>query len=51
MKKVFVGNDKGLVFQINYKTSELESVFKCHNLPIFSIKCNPAYVCTGSEDG
>lgn len=51
MKKVFVGNDKGLVFQINYKTSELESVFKCHNLPIYSIKCNPAYVCTGSEDG
>lgn len=50
MKKVFVGNDKGMVFQINYKSAELEAVFKCHNSSITSIKCNPAYVATGSED-
>jgi len=50
MKKVFVGSDKGMVFQVNYKSAELEAVFKCHNAAILSIKCNPAYVATGSED-
>lgn len=50
MKKVFVGNDKGMVFQINYKTAELEGVYKCHDGPVRSIKCNPAYVVTGSDD-
>lgn len=42
MKKLFVGSDKGLVFQVNYKTAELEGVFKCHAGPVRSLKCNPA---------
>jgi hypothetical protein len=39
-----------MVFQINYATTELESVFQCHNAPIMSLVCNVGCVVTGAAD-
>lgn len=50
LQQVLVGSDKGFIFIIDYTTTELKGVFKCHNMPIRAIKCTSAYVATGSDD-
>lgn len=49
--KVFVGSDKGSIFQIACNNQELEAVYKIQNAAILSLSVNEAFCATGSEDG
>jgi len=50
IQQVLIGSDKGFIFIVDYQTTILQGVFKCHNMPIRSISCTSAYVATGSDD-
>jgi WD40 repeat protein len=50
IQQVLIGSDKGFIFIVDYQTTSLQGVFKCHSMPIRSIACTSAYVATGSDD-
>ncbi|CAG9312063.1 unnamed protein product [Blepharisma stoltei] len=50
LKRVFVVNNQGLLFQINYRTLELEGVLQLHDAGIHSIVVSEGFCVTGSKD-
>lgn len=50
VRKVYVGSQQGLLFQVNYHTHELEEVFKLHEGGICSIALSTGFCVTGGED-
>lgn len=50
LKRVFVGNNQGLIFQVNYHNKELEGVFQIHDGAIRSVVVTEAFCVTGSQD-
>jgi WD40 repeat protein len=50
LKRVFVGNNQGLIFQVNYHNKELEGVFQIHDGAIHSVVVTEAFCVTGSQD-
>lgn len=49
--RVFVGSQKGCVFQISCSTQELEAIYKIQDTAILSLCVNDAFCATGSLDG
>lgn len=49
--RVFVGSNKGCIYQVSCNTQELEAIFKIQDSPILSICVNDAFCVTGSQDG
>ncbi|MCQ2816953.1 MAG: WD40 repeat domain-containing protein [archaeon] len=49
--KVYIGSDKGSIFQIACNSQELEAVYKIQNAAILSLAVNEAFCATGSQDG
>jgi WD40 repeat protein len=50
-KRLFVGSNKGCIFQISATSQELEAIFKIQDQAILSLKLNDAFCATGSLDG
>lgn len=51
IKRVYVGSQNGLLFQINYQTRQLEEVYKLHdNCAITSVAVSAGFCVTGGED-
>lgn len=50
VKRVLVGSKHGYLYQVNYDTRQLESVFKIHDLSICSISVSAGFCVTGSQD-
>ncbi|CAG9320539.1 unnamed protein product [Blepharisma stoltei] len=50
LKRVFVVNNQGLLFQINYISLELEDVLQLHDSAISSIAVSEGFCVTGSRD-
>jgi WD repeat-containing protein 90 len=50
IKRVLVGSKHGYLYQVNYDTRQLESVFKIHDLSICSISVSAGFCVTGSQD-
>ena len=50
VKRVLVGSKHGFIYQVNYDTRELQSVFKIHDLSICSIAVSAGFCVTGSQD-
>jgi WD40 repeat protein len=49
--RVFIGSNKGCVFQVSCNTQELEAIYKIQDSAILSICVNDAFCATGSLDG
>jgi len=49
-KRLFVSTASGALFQINYQTRTLETIYKLHSGPIYSISVNEGFCVTGSGD-
>ncbi len=48
IRRVYVGTQTGLLFQVNYNTHELEEVYKLHdNSAISSVCLGPKFCVTG----
>lgn len=50
LKRIFVVSNQGMLFQINYETTELEGVLQLHDLGINAIIVTEGYCVTGSDD-
>lgn len=51
IRRVYVGSQNGLLFQINYENHQLEEVYKLHeNSAITSIVLSAGFCITGGED-
>lgn len=50
VKRVLVGSKHGYLYQVNYDTRQLESVFKIHDLSICSLAVSAGFCVTGSQD-
>ena len=50
LKRVFVVSNHGMLFQINYETTEIEGVMQLHDSRINSIVVTEGYCVTGSDD-
>lgn len=50
LKRVFVVSNQGMLFQINYETTDLEGVLQLHDCSINSIVVTEGYCVTGSDD-
>lgn len=50
VKRVLVGSKHGYLYQVNYDSRQLESVFKIHDLSICSISVSAGFCVTGSQD-
>jgi WD40 repeat protein len=50
LKRIFVVSNQGMLFQINYESTELEGVLQLHDSAINSIMVAEGYCVTGSDD-
>lgn len=50
LKRIFVVSNQGMLFQINYESTDLEGVLQLHDSAINSIMVAEGYCVTGSDD-
>jgi len=50
MKLVYVGSAHGMLYQVNYRSRELEGVYQIHDGAIMSVAVNEGFCVTGSAD-